>query len=122
MAGANRRRSGNPAVRATPGAPADDVVASGSVRATINARSKPVLAALARLPRVAISALVLVLMLVGLSAPLPFALPAFAVLAVFVSWLSYLSWPVLDTRGRLVRAFMVAVVIGAAVAQLAGWL
>lgn len=61
-------------------------------------------------------------MVLGLSAPLPVALLAFAVLAAFVGWLAYLSWPALDTGGRLVRVLMLAVVIGSAVAQIAGWL
>lgn len=122
MASAKPRRSGNPAVRAASAAPADEVVASGSLRAAINARSRPVLAALSRLPRLIVSALVLVLMVVGLSGPLPLALPAFGVLAAFVGWLAYLSWPALDTRGRLLRVLLLAVVIGSGVAQVAGWL
>jgi hypothetical protein len=81
-----------------------------------------VLARLAKLPRIFIPLVVLVLMVLGLSAPLPVALLAFAVLAAFVGWLAYLSWPALDTGGRLVRVLMLAVVIGSAVAQIAGWL
>jgi hypothetical protein len=64
----------------------------------------------------------LVLMLVGLSAPLALALPALAIVAAFVGWLAYLSWPVLSSRGRLLRIVMVGLVVGAGVARAVGWL
>ncbi len=69
-----------------------------------------------------IPAAVLVLMLIGLGAPLPFALPAFGLIAAFVAWLAYLSWPVLDTRSRLMRVLMLGIVVGSAVARTQGWL
>jgi Family of unknown function (DUF6703) len=122
VAGADGKRSGNPAVRASADAPAGQADASGSLRKAINDRSRPVLARLARLPRLFIPLGVLVLMVLGLSAPVAVALPAFAILAAFVGWLAYLSWPALDTGGRLVRIGMLAVVIGSAVAQGTGWL
>jgi Family of unknown function (DUF6703) len=81
-----------------------------------------VLARLARLPRIFIPTVVLLLMVLGLSASLPVALPAFAVLTAFVGWLAYLSWPTLNTAGRLVRVLMLALVIGAAIAQITGWM
>jgi hypothetical protein len=64
----------------------------------------------------------LVLMLVGLTAPLPFALPALAIAAAFVAWLAYLSWPVLSSGGRLLRITMICLVVGAGVARASGWL
>jgi hypothetical protein len=64
----------------------------------------------------------LLLMLVGLSTPLPFALPALAIAAAFVTWLAFLSWPVLTSGARLLRVVMVGVVVGAAVGRAAGWL
>jgi hypothetical protein len=64
----------------------------------------------------------LVLMLVGLSAPLALALPALAIVAAFVGWLAYLSWPVLSSGGRLLRIVMVGLVVGAGVARAVGWL
>lgn len=74
------------------------------------------------MPTIVIPAAVLVLMLIGLGAPLPFALPAFGVIAAFVAWLAYLSWPILDTRSRLMRVLMLGIVIGSAVARTQGWL
>ncbi|MEP6666403.1 MAG: DUF6703 family protein [Nocardioidaceae bacterium] len=95
---------------------------SSATREALSARSRGILLQLSQLPTLVIPGAMLVLMLVGLSAPLPFALPALAVIAVFVAWLAYLSWPILDSRARLLRIVMLAVVIGAAVARLLGWL
>jgi hypothetical protein len=66
--------------------------------------------------------MMLVLMLAGLSAPLPYALPALAVAAAFIAWLAYLSWPVLSSGGRLLRITMVCLVVGAGVGRAVGWL
>jgi hypothetical protein len=64
----------------------------------------------------------LVLMLLGLAAPLPLALPALAIAGAFVAWLAILSWPVLSSGGRLLRVVMIVLVVGAAVGRVAGWL
>jgi hypothetical protein len=63
-----------------------------------------------------------VLMLVGLSAPLVAALPALAIVTAFVGWLAYLSWPVLSSGGRLLRIVLICLVVGAGVSRVAGWL
>jgi hypothetical protein len=91
-------------------------------RSVVSERSREMLLRLSRLPALVIPGVVLVLMLVGLGAPLVFALPALGVIALFVAWLAYLSWPVLDTRGRLTRGLMLAIVVGSAVARTQGWL
>lgn len=114
----NLRRSGNPATRAAAGAPAP----ISPQRSVVSERSRATLLRLSRLPTLVIPGVVLVLMLVGLGAPLLLALPALGVIALFVAWLAYLSWPVLDTRGRLTRGLMLAIVIGSAVARTQGWL
>lgn len=121
--GSNRRRSGNPATRATAGQSAPNSTPSNAApRTALDERSRRLLLALSRLPRIVIPAAVLVLMLIGLGAPLPFALPAFGLIAAFVAWLAYLSWPILDTRSRLMRVLMLGIVIGSAVARTQGWL
>ena len=95
---------------------------SSAPRTALGERSRQALLVLSRLPRLVIPVVVLVLMLIGVSGPLPFALPAFAIIALFVAWLAYLSWPVLDTRGRVTRCLMLVIVIGSAVARTQGWL
>jgi hypothetical protein len=75
---------------------------------------------MSRLPTWVIPAAIVALMLVGLLAPLPFAVPALLVVAAFIGWLGYLSWPVLTPQGRLLRALVVAIVAGAIAARGAG--
>ena len=50
------------------------------------------------------------------------AIPALIVVGTFVVWLAYLSWPVLDYRGRLVRGVMVGAVAAALLGRITGWL
>lgn len=115
------RRSGNPAVRSGASSPRGPQI-QPPARAALSARSRALLLTLSRLPPLVIPAAVLVLMLVGLAAPIALALPAFAVIGVFVAWLAYLSWPILDARARLTRALMVAIVVGSGLARVLGWL
>ena len=88
----------------------------------LNQRSRAVLLRLSRLPALVVPGLMLVLMLTGLGAPLPFALPALAVVALFIGWLAVISWPALTTQGRAVRLLMLALVLGSAVGRVNGWL
>jgi len=63
------------------------------------------------MPRLVVPVIVLVLFLVGAFAPPVYAAPALLVLIVFVGWLASFSWPDLDTPARLVRLFVVGIVI-----------
>lgn len=117
MSRSNRRRSGNPARRAA--APADPPSAT---RGVIAQRSRGLLVRLSKLPPLVVPGLMLVLMLLGLAAPLYVALPALAIVALFVGWLAFLSWPVLDLKGRFTRGLMLGLVLGAGVARATGWL
>ncbi len=120
MASSNPRRSGNPATRAT--AAHSSAASTSAGRSTLHDRSRVVLARLASLPTLVIPAAMLGLMLLGLSAPLPIALAALALVTVFVGWLALLSWPVLDLKGKFVRGLMIGLVIGSGVARVNGWL
>jgi hypothetical protein len=84
-------------------------------------RSRGFVVLLARQPKYLVPAAMVVLMLVGLTAPLVFALPALVVIGLFVTWLAFLSWPVIDTRQRAVRALMIAIIAFAFVGRVAGW-
>lgn len=117
MATKDPRRSGNPATRAT--APARPSAAPDS---RFHRASRAALVRMTRLPPLVIPGAMLVLMLIGLGAPLPFAVPALIVAGLFVLWLVYLSWSVIDTKGRLLRGLMFGLVLGALIGRVTGYL
>jgi hypothetical protein len=114
------RRSGNPAKRAQAATGPRPRQSGG--REAVGRRSRGLLVRLAKLPPLVIPLLMLVIMLVGLTGPLWLALIALALAAAFVGWLAFLSWPVLDTRGRLLRGLMLGLIIGAGIGRTSGWL
>ena len=61
-------------------------------------------------------ALFAVLLIGGLAAPPAPGLAMLLVLSLLLVWLSYLSWPALDGRARMLRAAMLAL-IGVALVQ-----
>jgi hypothetical protein len=117
MARPHQKRSGNPAVRADASGQPTSVT-----RARLSARSRDLLLRLSQLPPLVVPGAVLVLMLLGLMSPLYVAIPALVLVGAFVLWLAYLSWPVLDSRGRLLRGVMVGAVAAALIGRLTGWL
>ena len=80
------------------------------LRRTVERRSAPVLLWLSSRPKLLLPGLVAVLLVGGLAAPPAYGLPLLAVLTALLVWLSYLSWPALDGRGRAVRAAMLALI------------
>ena len=107
---ANPKRSGNPATRAS------------ATRVQVAERSRGLLVRLSQLPPLVVPVVTLVLMLVGLLAPLYAAVPALLLVAAFVTWLAYISWPVLDSTGRLLRVVMIAAITVALIGRVSGWL
>jgi hypothetical protein len=83
-------------------------------------RSQVLLARLHALPRLTVPAIVLVLTVAGLLAPPLIGAPCLVVLAVFLGWLASLAWPRLDSTGRLLRALVVGLLVGAAIARATG--
>jgi hypothetical protein len=83
-------------------------------------RSQVLLARLHALPRLTVPAIVLVLTIAGLLAPPPIGVPCLIILAVFLGWLAWLAWPRLDQAGRLQRALVVGLLVGAAIARATG--
>ena len=81
------------------------------LRRTVERRSAPVLLWLSSRPRFVLPVLVAVLLIGGLAAPTPYALPLLVALGLLLLWLSYLSWPALDGRARMLRAAMLALVV-----------
>ena len=83
-------------------------------------RSQVVLSRLHALPRLTIPAIVLALTVAGLMAPPPIGVPCLVILAGFVGWLAWVAWPRLDPTGRLLRALVVGLLVGVAIARAAG--
>ena len=86
------------------------------LRRNVERTSAPALLWLSSRPRFLLPALVAVLLIGGLAAPPPYALPLLLALGLLLLWLSYLSWPALDGRARMLRAAMLAL-IGVALVQ-----
>ena len=86
-----------------------------TLRATVERRSAPVLLWLSSRPKVILPALVAVLLIGGLAAPPAAGRVLLALLGLLLLWLSYLSWPALDGRARMLRAAMLALIVVALV-------
>ena len=84
---------------------------SPSLRTSVEQTSRPLLVRLHALPRPLIPLGTVVLVAVGVLAPPAVGLVALAVVALFVAWIAYLSWPAVSAGGRAVRVAMVALVV-----------
>ena len=80
------------------------------LRRTVERRSAPVLLWLSSRPGFLLPLLVAVLLIGGLAAPPAYGLPLLLVLSLLLGWLSYLSWPALDGRARMLRVAMLALI------------
>jgi hypothetical protein len=107
MAQANKPKKPNPAV---------PVVTHSYLRKRVTDLSAPTLLRLHSLPKFLVPALIAVLMLLGLFLPAPYSGFALTVVSIFIGWLMYLSWPLLDTKSRIIR-FLVFVILIAATAM-----
>jgi hypothetical protein len=92
-----------------------------TLRTWVAKRSTGVVVVLSRQPRLVLPAMILVLMLVGLFAPVILAVIALAVILAFVSWLAFLSWPVLPTSQRGLRLLLIGLILVVVVARITGW-
>ena len=79
--------------------------------------SRPTLVKLNSLPRLVVPLGTLVLVVIGLFAPLPIALPALALIFFFFAWIAYLSWPVVPTGGKVLRGVMLGLVLAMAASR-----
>ncbi len=86
-------------------------------RRRVEQRSAALLGRLRRLPTWLPLVVVLGLTVAGLLLRGPGGALLLAVLALLLGWLCYLSWPVLQPSGRLVRVLVIALVLAAAVRQ-----
>ena len=92
--------------------------ATPTLRVQVERTSRPLLRRLHAWPRPVLALLTVALVMVGVLAPPAVGLAALAVVALFVSWIAYLSWPAVSGSGRLVRVAMVALVVVLALTRL----
>ena len=85
-----------------------------STRRQIEKASRSTLVRLSSLPKPVVPLGTLVLVALGLFAPLPIAIPALALVFLFFVWIAYLSWPVVSTGGKVLRGVMLGLVIAMA--------
>ena len=90
---------------------------STGTRKQVEDASRPTLVKLSSLPRLVVPLGTLVLVALGLFAPLPIALPALALIFFFFAWIAYLSWPVVPTGGKVLRGVMLGLVLAMAVSR-----
>jgi len=98
------------------GAPRTASTSTGT-RKQVEDASRPTLVKLSSLPRLVVPLGTLVLVALGLFAPLSIALPALALLFFFFAWIAYLSWPVVPTGGRVLRGVMLGLVLAMAASR-----
>ncbi len=86
------------------------------MRESIESASLPAIKAMSAWPRWAPFLLILGLMVAGVFVP-TYGWILIALVAVFLTWLLYLSWPRLASSERLLRIAVVAIVVVAAVTR-----
>jgi len=104
MGQANKPKKPNPAV---------PVVTHSALRKRITDLSAPALLRIHALPKFLVPGIIAVLMLLGLFLAAPYSGIALTVVSVFIGWLMYLSWPLLDPRSRLIRVLVFLILIAA---------
>jgi hypothetical protein len=90
------------------------------LRGVVERRSAPLLVWLSQRPKVLLPLGSLALLVGGFVAPLWLALPLLLLLLLVVGWLTYLSWPAVHGRGRLVRVATLLLLLLALVSRVAG--
>jgi len=89
-----------------------------SFRRALEKRSGPVLVLLSGMPRAIVPIVSVLLLIGGLALPVPIGVACLAVLAAFVGWLTYLSWPAIVGAARAVRVATVGLLVVALVSRL----
>ena len=107
------------ASRAAPAVPAARPVTPGAseTRQAMERFSAQPLIFLQQLPRWLPPVAVLALLITGLAVPGWIGAVAFVLVAAFLAWLGYLSWPTISTSGRLLRIAAVACLLAFAAIQ-----
>ena len=88
------------------------------LRPALEKRSAPVLVLLSQQHRAVVPLISVLLLLGGLALPVPIGVACLAVLALFVGWLTFLSWPAIVGQARVVRVVTLLLVVFAAATRL----
>lgn len=91
-----------------------------TLRKSIERFSAPLLISLNRLPKFLVPIFVAVLLVVGLYQKNALGLVCISLVALFIIWLSYLAWPVLEARAKVVRLVMIGLLLFGAYANFVG--
>jgi hypothetical protein len=89
-----------------------------SFRAAVEKRSGPALVLLTQQHRALVPLASVLLLIGGLALPPALGIACLLLLAAFIGWLTYLSWPVLVGAARAVRVATFALVLIAVVSRL----
>ena len=104
MGQANKPKKPNPTV---------PVVTHSALRKRVTDLSAPILLRIHGLPKFLVPGLIAVLILRGLFLPAPYSGVALTVVSVFIGWLMYVSWPLLDSKSKLIRFLVFLILIAA---------
>ena len=88
-------------------------------RARVEKRSAPLLVLLTQQNRAVIPLVSALLLIGGLALPVPYGVACLVALAVFVGWLTFLSWPAVVGQARAVRVATLLLILFALVSRLA---
>jgi hypothetical protein len=102
---------------APPARPARPTPPAPSARRSVEQRSAVFLVYLSRLPRWVPLIGVAAFLVAGLAVRGPIGAAALCVVAAFLAWLGYLSWPRLAAGGRIARVATVLLVLAVAALQ-----
>jgi ABC-type multidrug transport system fused ATPase/permease subunit len=105
------------------GGRARGAASGGGFRPALERRSARWLVLLHQMPRFLVPVLMGLLLLVGLVATgswAPLGAALLVLVALFILWLTALSWPILQPAGRIARVLVIASLLGVAVLKLQG--
>ena len=69
------------------------------------------------MPQLVVPLITIVLIAVGVLAPLPIGLVALALVLLLVGWIGYLSWPVASVGGRIWRVVILLLIVALGVVR-----
>lgn len=100
--------------------PTSNTPGASPLRARIERASAPLLIMLHQLPRAAVGLSLLILFALGVVLPAVAGVVFLGIAFVALSWLAYLSWPVVPTQAKVLRVVTLAALVVVAIWRLNG--